>query len=85
MHDEGAGLEVGGASEYAHVPLGDFLWRTNLIAASVHPEEDLGPRGLCRLNKSFLYNPATPLLETSPLEMSPVVIGTNGLEYSQQD
>lgn len=34
-HEEGACLEVGGASECAHAPLRDFL-KINLIAASVH-------------------------------------------------
>lgn len=33
-HEEGACLEVGGASECAHAPLRDFL-KINLIAASV--------------------------------------------------
>lgn len=35
LHEEGACLEVGGASECAHAPLRDFL-KINLIAASVH-------------------------------------------------
>lgn len=78
-------MEVRGASESAHAVLADFLWRTNPRAASVPPDEELGPLSLWRLNKSFLYNSATSLLGTSPLEMCPVAIGRHALECSQQD
>lgn len=78
-------MEVRGASESAHAALADFLWRPNPRAASVPPDEELGPLSLWRLNKSFLYNSATSLLGTSPLEMCPVAIGRHALECSQQD
>lgn len=38
LHEGGPCLEVGGSSECAHAPLGDFL-KINLIAASVHPDK----------------------------------------------
>lgn len=78
-------MEVRAASECAHTALEDFLRRTSPRAASVHPDEELGPLSLCRLNKRFLYNSATSLLGISLLEMCPVAIGRHALECSQQD